>query len=120
MAGFIGAMADLAVDEVAIFQALFAPVKHAWAESIMRAVMDDAGDSFFMDDASMVKRAGEKISSQLFAVVIRVAAQSPRTKHAWRLAHGIGKSLRQFSDAASNELIPGYRMTNTRGAATCE
>jgi len=38
--------------------------------------------------------------------VVRVAAQSPRGKRAWRIAQGIGKSLRQFADAASNELMP--------------
>jgi hypothetical protein len=54
----------------------------------------------------MVKLAAEKISSPLFAAVIRVAAQSPKSARAWRIAEGLGKSLRQFADAASNELIP--------------
>ena len=67
---------------------------------------DDAGDSFFVDDPAMVKLAAEKISSPLFAAVIRVAAQSPKSDRAWRIAHGMGKSLRQFADAASNELLP--------------
>jgi len=106
LAGLIGAMAELHPDDTALFQVLFAPVRHAWPESILRAVTDDAGDSFFMDDPAMVKLASEKISSPLFAAVIRVAAQSPKTARAWRIAEGLGKSLRQFADAASNELIP--------------
>jgi excisionase family DNA binding protein len=106
MAGVIGAMADLVPDEVALFQVLFAPVRSPWTESIVRAVTDAAGDSFFVDDPSMVKLAAQKISSPLFAAVVRVAAQSPKEKRAWRIAQGIGKSLRQFADAASNEFIP--------------
>ena len=106
LAGLIGAMATLDPDELAIFQVLFCPARHAWAESIMRAVTDGMGEPFFVDDPQVVKLATEKISSPLFAAVIRVAAQSPKSARAWRIAEGIGKSLRQLSDAASNELMP--------------
>ncbi|MGA2147320.1 MAG: helix-turn-helix domain-containing protein [Bryobacteraceae bacterium] len=106
LAGLIGAMAELDQADTALFQVLFTPVRHPWSESILRAVMDEAGDSFFVDDPGMVKLATEKISSPLFAAVIRVAAQSPNSRRAWRIAQGIGKSLRQFADAAGNELIP--------------
>ena len=106
LAGMIGAMAELDPADTALFQVLFAPVRHAWPESILRAVTDDAGDPFFADDPGIVKLATEKISSPLFAVVIRVAAQSSKSARAWRIAQGLGKSLRQFADAASNELIP--------------
>ena len=106
LAGLIGAMAELHADDTALFQVLFAPVRQAWQESILRAVTDDAGDSFFIDDPAIVKLATEKISSPLFAAVIRVAAQSPKSARAWRIAESLGKSLRQFADAASNELIP--------------
>lgn len=106
LTGLIGAMAELDPDDTALFQVLFAPVRHPWPLSIMRAVTDEAGDSFFIDDPGIVKLATEKISSPLFAAVIRVATQSPKSARAWRIAEGLGKSLRQFADAASNELIP--------------
>ncbi|HEY4360350.1 MAG TPA: type IV secretion system DNA-binding domain-containing protein [Bryobacteraceae bacterium] len=106
LAGLIGTMAELSKDEVAVFQVLFTPVRHAWPESIIRAVTDAEGNSFFLDDPSMIKLAADKVSSPLFAAVVRVAAQSPRRKRAWRIVQGIGKSLRQFADAASNEFIP--------------
>ncbi len=106
LAGLIGAMANLGKSDVAVFQVLFVPVRHPWPESMMRAVTDHAGDSFFIDDPGMAKLTGEKLSSPLFATVIRVAAQSPKTERAWRIAHGMGKSLRQFAEASSNELIP--------------
>jgi excisionase family DNA binding protein len=85
---------------------LFVPVRERWPESMIRAVTDDAGDSFFVHDPAMAKLTAEKISSPLFAAVIRVAAQSPKSKRAWHIAEGLGKSLRQFAEAASNELIP--------------
>jgi len=106
LAGLIGAMGELSKTETALFQVILSPVHHAWTESIIRAVTDGAGDSFFVDDPAMVKLATDKISSPLFAAVIRVAAQSPKGERAWKIAHGIGKSLRQFADAASNELLP--------------
>jgi predicted DNA-binding transcriptional regulator AlpA len=106
LAGPIGAMAELGAGELAVFQVLFAPIRHRWPESIMRAVTDDTGDSFFVDDPGIVKLAEEKTAAPLFAAVVRVAVQSPKSKTAWRTAERIGKSLRQFTAAASNELIP--------------
>jgi predicted DNA-binding transcriptional regulator AlpA len=106
LAGLIGAMSDLGATDTAIFQVLFVPVRERWPESMIRAVTDDAGDSFFVDDPTMAKLTAEKISSPLFAAVIRVVAQSPKSKRAWHIAQGMGKSLRQFAEAASNELIP--------------
>ena len=106
LAGIIGAMDALGTDEVALLQVLFEPVRHPWPESILRAVTDAEGGSFFADDPAMLKLAAEKISSPLFAAVVRVAAQSPRVKRAWRIAEAMAKSLRQFTEPASNELIP--------------
>lgn len=106
LVGPIGAMAQLGKSDLALLQLLFIPVRHRWPESIMRAVTDDAGDSFFADDPAMVKLAAEKIASPLFAAVIRIAVQSPKSNQAWRISEAIGKSLRQFTAAASNELIP--------------
>jgi len=106
LAGMIGAMAELNPDEIAVFQVLFAPVRHPWTESIVRAVTDEAGESFFIDDPTIVKHASEKSSSPLFAAVIRIAAQSPKNARAWRIVESMGKSLRQFTDASSNDLFP--------------
>jgi predicted DNA-binding transcriptional regulator AlpA len=106
LAGLIGAMGELGKTETALFQVLFAPVRQPWPASIIRAVTDNAGDSFFVDDPAMVKLAAEKTSSPLFAAVIRVVAQSPKSNRAWRIVEGMGKSLRQFADATSNELMP--------------
>jgi predicted DNA-binding transcriptional regulator AlpA/DNA helicase HerA-like ATPase len=106
LVGVIGTMGELGVGETAVFQVLLTPVRNPWPESIIRAVTDDAGDSFFMDDPNMPKLAAEKISSPLFAAAIRVAAQSPNGNRAWRIVERIGNSLRQLAEGTSNELIP--------------
>jgi len=106
LAGLIGAMGELGQGEVAVFQALFVPARHPWPENILRAVTDDDGKAFFADDPAMLSLAGQKIARPLFAVVIRVAAESARGDRAWRIAQGIGKALRPFADPKSNELIP--------------
>jgi excisionase family DNA binding protein len=113
LVGVIGAMGELGVAETAVFQVLLTPVRHPWPENIFRAVTDDAGNSFFVDDPNMPKLAAEKTSSPLFAALIRVAAQSPNGNRAWRVAERIGNSLGQLAGGTSNELIPlsndGYR-----------
>ena len=106
LAGLIGAMADLGTNDTVLFQTLFTPVRHPWAESILRAVTDATGEPFFEDDPNMVRLATEKISSALFATVIRVAVQSNKSRWAWRTTENMGRSLRQFAAASSNELIP--------------
>jgi len=106
LAGLIGAMSELGPEDTGLFQVLFTPTHCAWPESIMRAVTDEAGDPFFIDDAGMVKLAEEKVSAPLCSAVIRVAAQSHKSKNAWHIVQGIGRALRQFTEASSNELIP--------------
>jgi predicted DNA-binding transcriptional regulator AlpA len=119
LVGVIGAMGELGVAETGVFQVLLTPVRHPWPESMIRAVTDDAGDSFFIDDPNMPKLAAEKVSSPLFAAVIRVAAQSPNGNRAWRLAERIGNSLRQLAGGTSNELIP-LSNDEYRDAQHCE
>ena len=109
LAGLIGAMAELGAGEIAIFQVLFVPVRRPWPESIMRAVTDDAGDSFFVDDPAIVKLAEEKISSPLFAAIIRVAAQSSKNKQAWRIAQGYRKIATAVHGSREQRTDPAHK-----------
>jgi predicted DNA-binding transcriptional regulator AlpA len=106
LSSIIGSMTELGAGEVALFQVLFLPARHPWQESILRAVTDGNGNSFFVDDRDMVSLAGNKIARPLFASVVRVAAHSATSEAAWSLAHSLAQSLRQFADPSSNELIP--------------
>lgn len=101
-----GALSDVCSGEVAVLQVLFQSCRHSWAESIMRAVTDGTGESFFADAPEMVKLAKEKIARPLSAVVIRAGAKSAKDGRAQTLVRGLFRALGQLAEPASNELIP--------------
>lgn len=100
------AMSDLAPDELAVFQVVFEPTRHAWAESILRAVTDNTGGPFFANRPDLVKQAREKIRSPLFAAVVRIAAFADDRERAHGLCLNLASCLRSFSQVGGNELIP--------------
>ncbi len=100
------AMSDLAPDELAVFQVVFEPTRHAWAESILRAVTDNAGGPFFANRPDLVKQAREKIRSPLFAAVVRIAAFADDRERAHGLCLNMASCLRSFSQIGGNELMP--------------
>jgi hypothetical protein len=101
-----GALEDIRTGEIAFLQILFQPVRHPWAESALRAVTDGQGKPFFLDAPEMVGLAREKVVRPLFAVVLRIAAQSPDPGRTWEIVRSLGGTLRTFASPASNELIP--------------
>jgi len=104
--GITGALAELEEGEVAVLQIVFQAARNPWGESILRAVTDWDGKSFFVDAPDMVSLAKDKVRRPLYTAVIRVAAQAGTRQRAWEIAKGIGGALTQYSDPASNELIP--------------
>lgn len=106
LTGIIGAMENLGEGEIGIFQVLFQAVHNPWTESILRAVTDWEGKSFFLDAPEMVKLAQEKVGRPLFTAVIRVVGQSPQSYRAWEIAKALGSGLTQVSNPHSNEFIP--------------
>lgn len=101
-----GALEGVRADEIGLLQILFQPVRHPWAESALRAVTDGQGKPFFLDAPEMIGLAKEKVARPLFAVVLRIAAQSPDPGRTWEIVRALGGSLRTFAGPASNELIP--------------
>jgi len=101
----IGALGDLRDGEVALFQILFQAAQHPWAPSILRAVTDGEGGSFFADAPEIVSQAEEKVAHPLCAAVVRVAAQSAKHGRALTLARSLWRSLAQFRDPVGNEFI---------------
>ena len=67
LTGVAAALADLQEGETGVLQVLMQPVRHAWAESIMRAVLDEGGSPFFIDAPQIAALAKEKVSRPLFA-----------------------------------------------------
>src|SRR5439155_13443288 len=102
----VGALGDLRDGDVALLQILFQAAQHPWAPSILRAVTDGEGESFFADAPEIVSLAQEKVAHPLCAAVVRVAARSPKHGRALALARSLGRGLAQFRDPIGNEFIP--------------
>lgn len=114
--GLFASLEDLDKGECGVVQILFKGVTSPWAESVMRAVTDNKGGSFFENDPDMPKLAHEKVSSPLFAVAIRVVGQSNKRGRAQEITKGITKTLTRLTDSKSNGLQPlseeGYSITD--------
>jgi len=100
-----GALAELGEHEIGILQVLFQAVRHPWAESIMRAVTDGEGRSFFADAPELVAQAREKVGHPLHAAVVRVGAQAGTQSRAWNIAKNLGGALAQFGAPSANALV---------------
>lgn len=100
------AMDRLADGELAVFQVIFEPVRHPWAESTLRSVTDNGGGSFFANRPELVKQAREKIRSPLFAAVIRIAVFAEDKERAEDVALSMASCLQTFSQIGGNELMP--------------
>ncbi len=106
LTGIGAALSDLEIGETGVLQVLFQPVRHPWADSIMRAVLDDRGSPFFMDAPEVTSLAKEKVSRPFFACVVRVAARSPSPERAMLIARSIGWALNALANPPANRLIP--------------
>lgn len=106
LVGIAGGFSNLRHDESGIVQILFEPVRHPWAESILRAVTFRDGTEVFYGGRDFLRQANQKIGHPLYAAVIRIAAHSPDEDRAWNIVRQVAASLRPLSDPAGNELIP--------------
>ena len=104
--GIIGALTGLKENELGLFQIIFRKAKQPWAQSIMRAVMDNNGDAFFSNAPELVSDAKKKIARPLYAAVVRIATQSRDYERAWEIARNLAGAFAAFADPAGNELIP--------------
>ena len=78
--GIMGALAGIREGELGLLQVLFQAVRFPWAESMVRAVSNAEGRSFFSDAPEMVAQAREKVTSPLYATVLRVFIPKPDGK----------------------------------------
>jgi DNA helicase HerA-like ATPase len=106
LTGIFGVMDDLKSDETGIVQILFQAANAPWADSMMRAVIDGKGDSFFVDAPEMVSLTKDKLKDPLFAVVARIAGQCATEKRALQIFKSFAGCFSVFADPQSNEFIP--------------
>jgi hypothetical protein len=101
----IPALARAARDEVLAFQVLLTPVLNPWDRAIMGALVPQ-GEPIFQDAPEFVPLAKEKVSSPLFAAVIRLGALAATRERARDLVRGTGSFFTQFERPGANSFIP--------------
>lgn len=104
--GLIGALGELREDERAVYQVLFQPCRHRWADSLLRSVTDPEGRSLFVNRSEFAGLAREKVAQPLYAAVVRLAATSDTFEGAWEIVRNMAGALRVFARTDGNELIP--------------
>jgi hypothetical protein len=104
--GVIGALAELQPGELGLFQVLFQPVRHPWAESIVRSVTHADGKPFFVNSPELAAAAERKVQRPLFAAVVRIMARTATRNRLIEIARDLAGSLRVFAHPQGNALIP--------------
>ncbi|MFA6545734.1 MAG: type IV secretion system DNA-binding domain-containing protein [Limisphaerales bacterium] len=102
--GLTAALASLQPGELGLFQVLFQPVRHAWADSSLRAVSDVEGKPAFVNAPELLAQGKRKVSQPLFAAVVRIAVRSD--ERPWEIARELASALSGLADLQGNELIP--------------
>jgi hypothetical protein len=103
----VAALGEIRPNEIGLVQVVFRSTLHPWGDSIMRAVTDGAGESFFADAPDLISLARAKIAQQpLLAAVVRVASCARGEARAWEIARSLAAALSQFADPSGNELMP--------------
>ncbi len=112
----VATMNSLQDEDMVLFQTIFRGVTAPWARDVQKSVSDGRGGSFFADAPEMTTLAKDKVSSPLFAVVMRVATQSNSEERSQYLATEMIRSITSVSTGQYNKLIPlsneGYNYHN--------
>jgi hypothetical protein len=104
--GIVGALAELRPGELGLFQVLFQPVQHPWAEAIVNSVTHADGKPYFVNSPELTGAAEKKIARPLYAAVVRIMLRADDFDRILQLARDLAGSLRVFAHPSGNELIP--------------
>lgn len=105
LSGLFGSLECLGAGESITIQILFQGSVNPWAESIMRAVSDGKGGSFFSDAPEMAKLAREKVAYPLYGVNIRLVSQAGTHERAHAIAGTVAASVVQITKSHNNALM---------------
>jgi hypothetical protein len=101
-AALIASMSNLHDGECVVFQVLFKAIHNPWGQSILWAVSDNKGRSFFEGDETMLRLAQEKVSKPLCVCCPRIAVFTDseyRTNELNRLVlHGLNPITKHGSN----------------------
>ena len=104
--GLVGALAELQPGELALFQILWQPVQHPWAESLINSVTLPDGKPLFVNVAELAGAAENKAAKPLYAAVVRILVRTKTTHRLHEIARELAGSLRVFTNPQGNALIP--------------
>ena len=104
--GIVAALAELQPGELALFQVLFQPVQHPWAESIVNSVTHADGKPFFVNSPELAGAAENKVARPLYAAVVRIMGRTTSRERLYDIARDLAGSLRVFGNPQGNVLIP--------------
>jgi len=105
LTGILAVIDSLEIDETVMLQVIWKGVTNPWSRSITNSILIGK-DCFFPDSPEMVTCVKEKVSSPLFAVVIRLAVESPNPKDAEKLSTELISNIKLSSRGEYNSLIP--------------
>ncbi|MGI8467000.1 MAG: type IV secretory system conjugative DNA transfer family protein [Pyrinomonadaceae bacterium] len=104
LTGLISSMSNLRNNEKVLFQILFQKTKANWSEEVQKIFANSSFKTASVGN-NQTSALREKLSSPLFAVVIRLAVESESKTKSWEILRRIGGNLNQFSVPSGNELI---------------
>ena len=104
--GLVGALAELQPRELALFQILWQPVQHPWAESIVNSVTLPDGKPLFVNAPELVSAAENKAARPLYAAVVRIMGRASTRDRVEEIVRDMAGSLRVFTNPQGNALIP--------------
>lgn len=104
--GLFSLMSTLEGEEKMIYQVLFNGVVNPWQGSIIKAVSDTKGGSFFANAPEMLPLAKEKISAPLCTATVRLITQSHSVDAAMTLLQPLSFALTTNTKSPANSLTP--------------
>lgn len=104
--GLVGALSEIEAGEVAVFQVIWSPTAHPWDESIIRSVTHADGSALFVNAPELLPGAREKVSTPIFAAVVRLAVRAESEARVLGIACNVAGALGAYSSQRGNELVP--------------
>ena len=102
----IATLSGLKHDEEALFQVLFQPVRHAWADSATRALFTNSGQPIFADAPDLLRKTEGKLGEPLFATALRMATSTPNEEQSFTLLRNMARGLAPLCRQGGNRLVP--------------
>lgn len=103
--GLVALLGGLDEGEMGVFQVIVEPVRHPWAEHVLRSVSDGSGRALFDNAPELFSGAKEKVSVPLYAAVVRAAFRGAGRGRIEEMVSGTARTLRAFESEGGNRFV---------------